>query len=93
MGGLDDATGLSSRTVKYHNWGGERDQEPEELELRADREFDFQLETQHLHVVGYDVEEVAELLRLYRAHMELIAAFAQRQNGLGDAYRSGPVQP
>lgn len=67
--------------------------EPEELELRADREFEFRLETQHLHVTGYSVEEVADLLRLYREHMELIAAFAQQQQGLGDAYRSGPVQP
>lgn len=67
--------------------------EPKELELRADREFEFRLETQHLRVVGYSVEEVAGLLRLYREHMELIAAFARQQGGLGDAYRSGPAQP
>lgn len=49
-------------------------------------EFDFNLQTNRLHVVGYSPAEVSDLLSLYRDHLRLMSDFAQSVN---DVMRSG----
>jgi hypothetical protein len=58
-------------------------------------EFDYDIETHRLHVIGYSTDEVAEMLRLYREHLQLLADFTRHSRIAADAYRSGPgdIQP
>lgn len=53
---------------------------PEEQELISSGEkftdFEFNLSKQSLRCAGYTPAEVAELLRLYREHMQILSDFA-----------------
>jgi hypothetical protein len=58
-------------------------------------EFDYDIETHRLHVIGYSTDETRDLLSMYREHLQLLADFTQRHQVAADAYRSGPgdIQP
>jgi hypothetical protein len=55
--------------------------------------FDYDLETHRIRVVGHTPDEVRALLAAYREHLHLLSDLAQQNQGLGDAFRSGPADP
>lgn len=50
------------------------------VELEPFKDFEFDLSTNRLRCAGYSVDEVSELLRLYREHLSALAEFAMIQN-------------
>jgi hypothetical protein len=55
--------------------------EIDSVELEPFREFEFDLRTQRLRVAGYSTAEAAELLVLYREHIQLLTTFSLGQGG------------
>jgi hypothetical protein len=51
--------------------------EREQVDLEPFRDFEFDLQTNRLRVAGYSPEEAAEMLRIYREHLRLMAENAQ----------------
>lgn len=65
---------------------------PVELESVATpepyRDFEFDLQHSRLRCAGYSVNEVSDLLALYREHMAKMAEFANAQNAIMQAGES-----